>query len=128
MCEKYRLLLFNGNEWEKIDSYETSKEGKEAAKSGTVGNAYILCDRNNGNIHMRPLNKEFANQCSTYIDGKLNKIKESIEEFSKNKSSSKSVSIRNIQRAKTLKDRNVIMRQHIFLIIYHIKPVKIHIR
>lgn len=59
MCEKYRLLLFNGNEWEKIDSYETSKEGKEAAKSGTVGNAYILCDRNNGNIHMRPLNKDF---------------------------------------------------------------------
>lgn len=28
MCEEYRLLLFNGNKWEKIDSYETSKEGR----------------------------------------------------------------------------------------------------
>lgn len=27
-CEEYRLLLFNGNEWEKIYSYETLKEGR----------------------------------------------------------------------------------------------------
>lgn len=103
MSEEYRLLLFNGNEWEKIDSYETSDKGREDAKNGVVGNAYILCDRNNGNIHMRPLNKEFAKKCSTYIDGKLNEIKESIEEFSKNKSSSKSVSIRKYTESKNAK-------------------------
>lgn len=103
MSEEYRLLLFNGNEWEKIDSYETSDKGKEDAKNGVVGNAYILSDRNNGNIHMRPLDKEFAKKCSTYIDGKLNEIKESIEEFSKNKSSSKSVSIRKYTESKNAK-------------------------
>jgi len=42
MCEEYRLLLFNGNEWEKIDSYETSDKGREDAKNGVVGNAYNL--------------------------------------------------------------------------------------
>ncbi len=80
MCEEYRLLLFNGNEWEKIDSYETSKEGKEAAKSGVVGNAYILCDRNNGNIHMRPLDKKCAEDCSKAINDKLNDIRDKIIE------------------------------------------------
>ena len=80
MCEEYRLLLFNGNEWEKIDSYETSKEGKEAAKSGVVGNAYILYDRNNGNIHMRPLDKKCAEDCSKAINDKLNDIRDKIIE------------------------------------------------
>lgn len=103
MSEEYRLLLFNGNEWKKIDSYETSDKGREDAKNGVVGNAYILSDRNNGNIHMRPLDKEFANQCSNYIDGKLNEIKKRIEEFSKNKSSSKSVSIRKYTESKNAK-------------------------
>ena len=80
MSEEYRLLLFNGNEWEKIDSYETSDKGRKDAKNGVVGNAYNLCNRINGNIHMRPLDKKCAEDCSKAINDKLNDIRDKIIE------------------------------------------------
>ena len=77
--KKYDLLLLDDKKWKSIDSYENSAAGEYDEKEGLVGKAYRLYDSSSGNVHMRPLDKQTAEDCSNAIQEKLDIIKKEFD-------------------------------------------------